>query len=91
MGLDGFFNRLKTKERRGLESKALEQIGLLGSYLLPRDAYGKQEPPLGLKAEFRGAEELLREANDSDGAIRESTREELRAIVERIRESYRLY
>jgi hypothetical protein len=91
MSLDGFFSRLKTKERRGLESQALERIGILGSYLLPRGTNAQHEPPPGLKAEFRKAEELLGEASDVESGLSDSTREALRDVIERMRQTYRLY
>jgi hypothetical protein len=88
MGLDGFFNRLKTKENRDLNSRAREQAGILGSYALPHMG-GKLAPPPGLRTEFRKAEELLSEGADS--GIDTETQQSLRDIVNRIRAIYRLY
>jgi hypothetical protein len=91
MSLDRLFNRLKTKENRSLDSRGLEQVGILGSYLLPKSMLGKMEPPPGLKAEFRTAEDLLNQGSDEPGSISDETREQLRDIVNRIRATYRLY
>jgi hypothetical protein len=91
MGLEGFFSRLKTRERRTADSRSLEQIGVLGSYLLPRDTPGKIEPPPGLKTEFRKAEDLLNQGSDEPGSLSDETRDQLRDIVNRIRATYRLY
>jgi hypothetical protein len=89
MSLDGFFNRLKTKEHRDLNSQASEQAALLGSYLFPERTIGKAEPPPGLRTEFRKAEDLLNQGLDS--GIESETHAHLREVVNRIRQSYRLY
>lgn len=89
MSLDGLFNRLKNREHRDLNSQALEQTGLLGSYLFPEGTTGKAEPPPGLRTEFRKAEDILNQGLDS--GVESETHAHLREVVNRIRQTYRLY